>query len=134
MMQTLFQSIPPYWSVLKRQLVRRVGDVENDQALNERISPVYHAKHIKAPLLIAQGSNDPRVKKAESDQMVQSLRNIGRDVTYVVFPDEGHGFARPQNKMDFYSKCEMFLAKHLGGLYVPPHDPDLFEGTTAMME
>lgn len=119
---------------MKRTLVLRVGDAENDQALNERISPVYHAKKIRAPLLIAQGSNDPRVKKAESDQMVQSLRNVGTDVTYCVFPDEGHGFARPQNKMHFYSQVEAFLAKHLGGLYVPPHDPELFEGTTAMLE
>jgi len=115
-------------------LVRRVGDAEHDRALNERISPIYHAKHVRAPLLLLQGSNDPRVKKAESDQMVQSLRNVGTPVTYVVYPDEGHGFVRPANKMDAYAKCEAFLARHLGGLYVPPEDPDLFEGTTAMLE
>ena len=71
---TLFQSIPSYWAPMKKQLVHRVGDVENDQELNERISPFYHADKIKVPLLIGQGANDPRVKQAEADQIFNAMR------------------------------------------------------------
>lgn len=71
---TLFQSIPSYWAPMKKQLVHRVGDVENDQELNERISPYYHADKIKVPLLIGQGANDPRVKQAEADQIYNAMK------------------------------------------------------------
>lgn len=71
---TLFQSIPSYWAPMKQQLVQRVGDVENDQAFNEKISPFYHADKIKAPLLIGQGANDPRVKQAEADQIYNAMK------------------------------------------------------------
>lgn len=73
-MSTLFQSIPSYWAPMKKQLVHRVGDVENDQELNERISPYYHADKIKVPLLIGQGANDPRVKQAEADQIYNAMK------------------------------------------------------------
>ncbi len=132
--KTLFQSIPPYWAPMKRQLVKRVGDVENDEELNQRISPVFHAKHIQAPLMIVQGDNDPRVKKAESDQMVESMRKEGLDVVYVCYSDEGHGLARPPNKLDMYNRVEAFLAKHLGGVYVPVTDATLFADSTALLE
>lgn len=113
--KTLFQSIPPYWAPIKSQFVRRVGDVENNEELNKKLSPLFHVDKIKVPLIIAQGANDPRVNIRESDQMVQAMRNKGLPVTYVVYTDEGHGFARPNNRLDFYGRVEEFLAKHLGG-------------------
>lgn len=116
---TLFQSIPPYWAPMKQQLVHRVGDVENDQELNERISPFYHADKIKVPLLIGQGANDPRVKQAEADQIFAAMKEKGIPAEYYLYKDEGHGFARPPNKFDFYGRVEQFLAKHLGGRAEP---------------
>ena len=101
-LRTLLQSIPPYWAPMKKMLTLRVGDVENDDALNEKCSPMYHAAKMSKPLLIAQGANDPRVKKAESDQMVSAMHKAGTAVEYVLYADEGHGFARPQNRVDFY--------------------------------
>ncbi|KAL3157431.1 hypothetical protein ABBQ32_011901 [Trebouxia sp. C0010 RCD-2024] len=116
---TLFQSIPSYWAPMKKQLVHRVGDVENDQELNERISPYYHADKIKVPLLIGQGANDPRVKQAEADQIYNAMKAKGLSAEYYLYKDEGHGFARPPNKFDFYSRVEQFLSKHLGGRAEP---------------
>lgn len=113
--KTLFESIPPYWAPMKSEFVLRVGDVEKDEALNRRISPLFHADRMRAPLIIAQGKNDPRVNIRESDQMVQALRRKKRQVTYVVYTDEGHGFARPENRLDFYGRVDEFLGKHLGG-------------------
>lgn len=126
--KTLFQSIPPYWAPIKYQFVRRVGDVENDEALNKKISPLFHVSKIKVPLIIAQGANDPRVNIRESDQMVEAMRAKGLPVTYVVYTDEGHGFARPNNRLDFYGRVEEFLAKYLGGR-AEPLKP--VEGTSA---
>ncbi len=117
--KTLFESIPPYWAPIKKQFVLRVGDAENDPELNRRISPFFHADKVRAPLIIAQGANDPRVNIRESDQMVQAMRDKGLPVTYVVYSDEGHGFARPSNRLDFYGRVEEFLAKHLGGRAEP---------------
>ena len=117
--KTLFQSIPPYWAPFKKELVLRVGDAEKDEALNEKISPFFHAAQVRAPLIIAQGANDPRVKIAESDQMVTAMRGKGLPVTYVVYKDEGHGFARPENRLDFYGRVDEFLAKQLGGRSEP---------------
>jgi dipeptidyl aminopeptidase/acylaminoacyl peptidase len=97
----------------------RVGDVEKDEALNQKISPLFHADKVKAPLIIAQGANDPRVNIKESDQMVEAMRAKGLPVTYVVYTDEGHGFARPNNRLDFYGRVDEFLAKHLGGRTEP---------------
>lgn len=114
-LKTLLESIPPYWAPVKKDFVLRMGDVERDEELNRRLSPLFHADKIRAPLIIAQGANDPRVNIRESTQMVDALRRRKLDVTYIVYPDEGHGFARPENRLDFYGRVEAFLAQHLGG-------------------
>ncbi|MEA3638837.1 MAG: S9 family peptidase [Lamprobacter sp.] len=126
--ETLFQSVPPYWAPMKKQLVKRVGDVENDPELNRRISPLFHAEKIEAPLMVLQGANDPRVKIAEADQIVNAMREKELPVTYLVFPDEGHGFARPENRLDANARIEQFLAQQLGGR-AEPITP--IEGSTA---
>ncbi|HET8889597.1 MAG TPA: prolyl oligopeptidase family serine peptidase, partial [Candidatus Angelobacter sp.] len=95
-----------------------------DDALNEKISPLFHAKNIRAPLLIGHGANDPRVKLSESEKIVAELRTRGRPVTFVVYPDEGHGFARPVNNMALYMSAEKFLARHLGGRYQEGGTPE----------
>jgi dipeptidyl aminopeptidase/acylaminoacyl peptidase len=118
-LRTLFASMPDYWRPVKERWRRRMGDVEHDAALNERVSPLFHAGKIRAPLLIAHGANDPRVKLAESERIVKELRGRGRPVTFVVYPDEGHGFARPENNRDFFGRVEEFLARHLGGRAEP---------------
>ena len=112
---TLLKSIPPYWAPAKAMFTTRVGDLEKDKDfLNER-SPLGKADKIVKPLLIGQGANDPRVKQAESDQIVEAMRKNKKEVLYVVYPDEGHGFARPENRLHFFAITEEFLAKHLGG-------------------
>jgi len=118
---TLLNSIPPYWAVLKATFNERVGDPSKpeDAERLKRQSPLFSAKNITAPLLVVQGANDPRVKKAESDQIVVALRDLGRDVEYIVAPDEGHGFAGADNRMALSVAMEKFLAKHLGGRYQP---------------
>lgn len=93
----------------------KIGDVDNDQDFNEMISPLFHVDKIKAPLLIGQGQNDPRVKQAEADQIAFSMQEKGIPVEYVLYPDEGHGFARPENRIDFNLRTDQFLAKHLAG-------------------
>lgn len=113
-LKTLFETIPPYWKPFKTQMVLRVGDVENDEELNRHISPLFHVEKIQAPLFIAQGKNDPRVKIQESDQIVTAMRQKNLMVQYVVYTDEGHGFVRPENRMDFYGRAEEFLTKCLG--------------------
>jgi dipeptidyl aminopeptidase/acylaminoacyl peptidase len=118
-LRTLFASMPDYWKPVKQRWVRRMGDVEHDDALNEKISPLFHAKNIRAPLLIGHGANDPRVKLSESEKIVAELRTRGRPITFVVYPDEGHGFARPENNQDFFGRVEEFLAKYLGGRAEP---------------
>lgn len=117
--KTLFGSIPPYWAPIKSEFVMRIGDVEKDEALNQKISPLFHADKVRVPLLIAQGANDPRVNIKESDQMVEAMRAKGLPMTYVVYTDEGHGFGRPNNRLDFYGRVDEFLAKHLGGRMEP---------------
>ncbi len=116
---TLLNSIPPYWAPVKKMFAVRVGDMEKPEELKmlEQQSPLNSAKNIKAPLLVVQGANDPRVKKSESDQIVVALRELGRPVEYLVAPDEGHGFANRENRIAFYAAKEKFLAKHLGGRY-----------------
>ena len=118
---TLMASIPPYWKAFFEDMSRRVGDPRTDDGrklLDER-SPLSHVDRISRPLLIAQGANDPRVKQAESDQIVAAMAKKQLPVTYVLYPDEGHGFARPQNRVAFYAIGEGFLAKCLGGRYEP---------------
>ncbi|HCZ33729.1 MAG TPA: S9 family peptidase [Holophagaceae bacterium] len=114
---TLLASIPPYWAPMKAMFTKRMGETE--AILKER-SPLYKAGDIVRPLLIAQGANDPRVKQAESDQIVAAMRKNGQTVDYLLFPDEGHGFARPENRMKFYAAAEAFLARHLGGRVEAP--------------
>jgi dipeptidyl aminopeptidase/acylaminoacyl peptidase len=116
---TLLKTIPPYWAPAIQQFKDRVGDFTTEEGrsfLNER-SPLSHVESIKKPLLIGQGANDPRVKQAESDQIVKAMTEKNIPVTYVLFPDEGHGFARPENRLAFYAITEAFLARHLGGRY-----------------
>ena len=114
---TLLKTIPPYWAPVKKMFATRVGDMENpdDLKMLEAQSPLNSAKNIKAPLLVIQGANDPRVKKAESDQIVVALRDLGRTVEYMVAPDEGHGFAGRENRLAAFTALEKFMAKHLGG-------------------
>jgi len=116
---TLFRSFPSYWSNIMTRWRRRGGDFDHDEVLNRKVSPLYHVDKIRAPLLIGQGKNDPRVTIANTDGMVVALREAKREVTYVVYPDEGHGFARPENNLDFYGRVEEFLAKHLAGRAEP---------------
>jgi dipeptidyl aminopeptidase/acylaminoacyl peptidase len=118
-MKTTFATIPPYWAPFKKLMLRRVGDAENDEEYNRRISPLFHADNIRAPLFIAQGANDPRVNINESNQIVEALRAKGQPVTYVVYEDEGHGFARPANNLDFRYRADAFLAECLGGRSEP---------------
>ena len=114
-----FRSSPSYWSNILARWRRRAGDADHDENWNRKISPLYHVDAIRAPLLIGQGKNDPRVTMANADAMVAALRKAKREVTYVVYPDEGHGFARPENQLDFYGRVEEFLAKHLEGRAEP---------------
>jgi dipeptidyl aminopeptidase/acylaminoacyl peptidase len=110
---------PKYWSNIIARWRRREGDVDHDENWNRKISPLYHTDAIRAPLLIGQGKNDPRVTIENADAMVAALRKAKREVTYVVYADEGHGFARSENQFDFYGRVEEFLAKHLGGRAEP---------------
>jgi len=116
---TLIESIPPYWEPQIKIFVTRMGDhrTEEGQALLNSRSPLNYADRIKRPLLIGQGANDPRVKQNESDQIVQAMQEKGIPVTYVLYPDEGHGFARPENRISFYAVAEPFLSRCLGGKY-----------------
>ena len=127
-LQTLMATIPAYWKPFKMQMLKRIGDVENDQEFNKKISPLFHVDAIQVPLMIGQGQNDPRVKVAESDQIVAAMRAKKIPVTYILYPDEGHGFARPENRMDFNGRAEQFLAQCLGGRAEPYQKK---EGTTA---
>ena len=120
-LNTLLGSIPPYWKAFYEEFATRVGDPRTEEGkklLNDR-SPLSRVDAIKKPLLIAQGANDPRVKQAEADQIVKSMKDKNLPVTYVLYPDEGHGFARPMNRTSFYAVAEGFLAQCLGGRYEP---------------
>jgi dipeptidyl aminopeptidase/acylaminoacyl peptidase len=116
---TLLKSVPPYWAPMKAIFTKRVGDLEADREFLESRSPLFKVNEITKPLLIGQGANDPRVKQAESDQIVEAMRRNNKEVQYVVYPDEGHGFARPENRLHFFAVAEEFLAKHLGGRAEP---------------
>ena len=120
-LETLLASIPPYWKSFYEELASRVGDprTEDGKKLLAERSPLTHVSAIKKPLLIAQGANDPRVKQAESDQIVKAMKDKNLPVTYVLYPEEGHGFARPTNRTSFYAIAEGFLSQCLGGRYEP---------------
>ncbi|HEX8749077.1 MAG TPA: S9 family peptidase [Pyrinomonadaceae bacterium] len=124
---TLLNSIPPYWESIRMLFNKRMGDPSTPEgrAQLERQSPLNNAAKIKTPLLVIQGANDPRVKKAESDQIVVALRERGFPVEYLVAPDEGHGFARPINNMAMFATAEKFLAKYLGGRYQEEMSPEV---------
>jgi len=114
---TLLDSIPPYWEAARLIFYNRMGDPRTPEGKAQlvRQSPLNSAQKIKTPLLVAQGANDPRVKKAESEQIVIALRDRGFPVEYILAPDEGHGFARPVNSMALWAASEAFFAKHIGG-------------------
>jgi dipeptidyl aminopeptidase/acylaminoacyl peptidase len=114
-LKTLIESVPPYWAPMIAQFHNRVGNPETEADLLWERSPLSRAEQIRIPLLIAQGANDPRVKQAEAEQIVAVLRDKGIDHEYLLFPDEGHGFAKPVNRLRFYAAAEAFLAEHLGG-------------------
>jgi dipeptidyl aminopeptidase/acylaminoacyl peptidase len=118
---TLLSTVPPYWESFRKQLIKRMGDPDTEEGrawLKER-SPLTHADKIVKPLLIGQGANDPRVKQAESDQIVAAMQAKNIPVTYVLFPDEGHGFARPENNIAFMAVTENFLSQCIGGRAEP---------------
>jgi dipeptidyl aminopeptidase/acylaminoacyl peptidase len=119
---TFIETIPPYWSTFLSMLKERIGDPETEPDFLKSRSPLTFADRIHIPLLIAQGANDPRVKQAESEQIVAALAAKEIPHEYLLFPDEGHGFAKPENRLKFYAAAEHFLATHLGGRYEPPGD------------
>jgi dipeptidyl aminopeptidase/acylaminoacyl peptidase len=123
-LETLLSTIPPYWAPMVKIFHERMGDPSTEEglALLRAASPLYKADAITKPLLIAQGANDPRVKQSESDQIVGAMQAAGIPVTYVLYPDEGHGFARPENNIAFYAIAENFLAECLGGRAEPLGD------------
>jgi dipeptidyl aminopeptidase/acylaminoacyl peptidase len=123
-LMTLLSTIPPYWAPLKRTFATRMGDdtTEEGRKLLAERSPLTYADRIVRPLLIGQGANDPRVKQAESDQIVGAMQAKSIPVTYVLYPDEGHGFARPQNRLSFNAATEEFLGTCLGGRVEPVGD------------
>jgi dipeptidyl aminopeptidase/acylaminoacyl peptidase len=119
-MFTFMKTIPPYWEPFKKQMYELVGDPAKDSVLLAEASPALHVGNIKTPLFIAQGANDPRVNKAESDQVVEALKKRGVAVDYMVKNDEGHGFANENNRLDFYKAMEKFFDKYLSGKPVEP--------------
>lgn len=112
-MFTFMNTIPPYWEPFRDMFYEMVGDPKKDSLMLAEVSPVFHADKIRCPLLVAQGANDPRVNKDESDQMVAALRNRGIDVEYIVKDNEGHGFYNQENQFEFYGAMEKFFNKHL---------------------
>ncbi len=116
-LMTWITSIPPYWSTLKAIFYRRIGNPETEADFLMSRSPITKVDQIKIPMLIAQGANDPRVKQNESEQIVKAMQSKGIDCQYMLFPDEGHGFAKPENRLKFYGEAEKFLSKYLGGRY-----------------
>jgi dipeptidyl aminopeptidase/acylaminoacyl peptidase len=127
---TLLESVPEYWKPMLDMMLSRVGDfrTEEGKALLKKHSPLTYVDQIRSPLLIGQGANDPRVKQAESDQIVKAMQEKNIPVTYVLYPDEGHGFARPENRFSFFAVAEAFFSRHLGGEMEPVGEA--FEGSS----
>ena len=118
---TLLQTIPPYWTPMINMFTSRVGDFRTEDGIKFLLSrsPITYVDSIRKPLLIGQGANDPRVNQAEADQIVKAMQEKNIPVTYVLYPDEGHGFARPENRMSFNAVAEIFLSQFLGGRSEP---------------
>jgi dipeptidyl aminopeptidase/acylaminoacyl peptidase len=113
--KTWIEGVPAYWKPMLDMLHVRVGDPETEEDFLWSRSPLSKVDQIKVPMLIAQGANDPRVPQAESEQIVAAMKDKGIAHEYMVFEDEGHGFAKPENRLKFYAAAEKFLAEHLGG-------------------
>ena len=111
------RSNPPYWAAFLSMWHKRVGNPDTEEDFMKSRSPLFKVDQIKIPILIAQGANDPRVNKSESDQIVEAMKKKGIKYKYLIFPDEGHGFAKPKNRMKFYAVAEKFLAENLGGRF-----------------
>jgi len=126
-LNTLLNSIPPYWEAIRTTFYKRMGNPNTPEgkAQLDRQSPLNSASKIKTPLMVVQGANDPRVNKAEADQIVIALRDRNYPVQYLLAPDEGHGFARPVNNMALYAESEKFLSKYLGGRYQETMTPEV---------
>ena len=116
---TFIDSVPPYWTTMLEMMYKRIGDPRTEEEFLRERSPLFRVDQIKIPMLIAQGANDVRVKQAESEQIVDAMKAKGIDVEYMLFEDEGHGFAKPENRLRFYGEVEKFLAKYLGGRSEP---------------
>mgnify|MGYP002878069815 FL=1 len=112
---TLLETLPPYWELGRQMMYEMIGNPETEKEILEAASPIFHVDSIRVPLFVAQGANDPRVKQAESDQIVEALRARGVEVPYMLKEDEGHGFYNEENQFDFYREMEQFLMKHIGG-------------------
>ncbi|MBK9274323.1 MAG: S9 family peptidase [Flavobacteriales bacterium] len=113
-MFTFMNTVPPYWEPFKKMMYEMVGDPKADSLLLREASPVFFVDRIKCPLFIAQGATDPRVNKAESDQVVEALQARGVEVKYMVKDNEGHGFRNEENRFEFYGAMEKFLEQHIG--------------------
>jgi hypothetical protein len=126
-LNTLLGSIPPYWEQIRTLFHKRMGDpnTAEGRAQLERQSPLNHVAKIKTPLMIVQGANDPRVKKAEADQIVIALRERNYPVQYLLAPDEGHGFQRPVNNMAMFAAAEKFLAQYIVGRFQETMTPEV---------
>jgi dipeptidyl aminopeptidase/acylaminoacyl peptidase len=118
-LKTLIESVPPYWKPMVSLFHTRVGNPETEADFLWSRSPLSRVDQIRIPVLIVQGANDPRVKQAESEQIVAAMRDKGIPYDYMLFEDEGHGFAKPGNRLRFYAEAERFLAEHLGGRHEP---------------
>ena len=114
---THLRSIPPYWSAYLAEIHKRIGNPDTEEEFLKSRSPLFKVEQIKIPILIAQGANDAQIKQEESDQIVEAMKKKGLDYEYMLFEDEGHGFAKPENRLKFFAAAEKFLAKHLGGRY-----------------
>jgi dipeptidyl aminopeptidase/acylaminoacyl peptidase len=134
-LNTLLNSIPPYWEAARQSFKDRMGnpDTPEGKKLLEERSPLNYVEKICKPLLIAQGANDPRVKQAESDQIVKTMKEKKIPVTYVLYPDEGHGFARPENSLSFMAITEAFLSRCMGGEFQPIEN-ELKNSTAQILE
>jgi dipeptidyl aminopeptidase/acylaminoacyl peptidase len=114
------ESIPTWWEAQRTALYNEIGDPVKQRDMLREVSPVFHANRIRKPLLVLQGANDPRVLKAESDDIVAAVKQNGVAVEYIVFPDEGHGFSKKKNQIEGYGAMLRFLDKYLKGAGAAP--------------